>query len=538
MSYTLEDLVREREWRKIAPDWERSTVEELAEAFDYFCRTHWHIRHPSRGKIKFEMFDAQRETINLWLEERYSICLKARQIGFSTLVSTFCFWLTFFYPDRAIVMLSKTERDAVKLLAKAKYGVRFLPLWIKERGPVMSINQTRMGFSNESYIESLPSASDPARGESVYTVVVDEMGQLPNSEEAWASIEPIADVGGRVIMLGTANGEGNLFHTLWMGSQTGSNRFKGLFFPWHVNGRDDDWYEAKKRDLPDWQLAQEYPSDPDEAFLRSGRPAFNVEALKSIKPEDPLVEGYLQFDKDGRVELVEQPGGPLKVWEAPEKGTRYVIGADVAEGLDYGDYSCAYVIDAKTRHVVACFHARIDADLFGSDVLNKLGRLYNRALVGVESNNHGLSTNKGLEREGYSPIYRQRPLNRLGKASPSVILGWRTTQVSKPLAIDELNMAIREGELEVRDEKAVVEMRSYVREGDGKMHGSPHDDRVMALSIAVQMLKFVWLREFTPETKPPAGTFGWWDAQLFGALDHQQASSGRPMLGQHNVRTA
>lgn len=538
MSYTLEDLVREREWRKIAPDWERSTVEELAEAFDYFCRTHWHIRHPSRGKIKFEMFDAQRETINLWLEERYSICLKARQIGFSTLVSTFCFWLTFFYPDRAIVMLSKTERDAVKLLAKAKYGVRFLPLWIKERGPVMSINQTRMGFSNESYIESLPSASDPARGESVYTVVVDEMGQLPNSEEAWASIEPIADVGGRVIMLGTANGEGNLFHTLWMGSQTGSNRFKGLFFPWHVNGRDDDWYEAKKRDLPDWQLAQEYPSDPDEAFLRSGRPAFNVEALKSIKPEDPLVEGYLQFDKDGRVELVEQPGGPLKVWEAPEKGTRYVIGADVAEGLDYGDYSCAYVIDAKTRHVVACFHARIDADLFGSDVLNKLGRLYNRALVGVESNNHGLSTNKGLEREGYSPIYRQRPLNRLGKASPSVILGWRTTQVSKPLAIDELNMAIREGDLEVRDEKAVVEMRSYVREGDGKMHGSPHDDRVMALSIAVQMLKFVWLREFTPETKPPAGTFGWWDAQLFGALDHQQASSGRPMLGQHNVRTA
>ena len=48
-------------------------------------------------------------------------------------------------------------------------------------------------------------------------MVVDELGLLPNSEEAWAAIEPIADVGGRVIMLGTAHGEGNLFHKLWVG---------------------------------------------------------------------------------------------------------------------------------------------------------------------------------------------------------------------------------------------------------------------------------------------------------------------------------
>ena len=53
-------------------------------------------------------------------------------------------------------MLSKTERDAVKLLEKAKYGSRFLPDWMKYRGPVMQINQTRMGFSNESYLESPP----------------------------------------------------------------------------------------------------------------------------------------------------------------------------------------------------------------------------------------------------------------------------------------------------------------------------------------------------------------------------------------------
>jgi hypothetical protein len=32
---------------------------------------------------------------------------------------------------------------------------------------------------------------------------------------------------------------------------------------------------------------------------------------------------------------------------------------------------------------------------------------------------------------------------------------------------------------------------------NGKMHGSPHDDRVMSLAITNQMLKYVWLPEFT-----------------------------------------
>ena len=534
--YTLEDLVQEREWRKVAPRWETASTQELLESFLYFCSKYWWIRHPERGRIKFELFDSQIDCVNMWLTERYSVALKARQIGFSTLISTFTFWLTFFYSDRAIVMLSKTERDAVKLLEKAKYGSRFLPDWMKHRGPVMQINQTRIGFSNESYLESLPSASDPARGESVYTVVVDELGLLPNSEEAWAAIEPIADVGGRVIMLGTAHGEGNLFHKIWVGSQNRTNRFKGIFFPWWSGDRDEDWYESKKRDLPDWQLAQEYPSDPDEAFLRSGHPVFNVDSLREMVAVDPsrgrltVVEGSPMFEQ--------VDGGPLRVWEMPERSMRYAIGADVAEGLEHGDYSCAYVIEAKSRRVVACYHARVDADLFGSDILFNLGRYYNQALIGVESNNHGLSTNKALQRVLYNPLYRQRAVNRIANPQPSDVLGWRTTSITKPLVIDELNRALRDGELTVFDAECHVELRTFVREGDGKMHGSPHDDRVMSLAIATQMLKYVWLREFQPITEPPPGTFGWFERMMFGKLEQQRnAKEERPPIGAHYVRS-
>ena len=129
-------------------------------------------------------------------------------------------------------MLSKTERDAIKLLEKAKYGYRFLPEWMKFRGPLVADqpdqDRVRQRVATSNRCRRL---SDPARGETVYLVVVDELAYLPNSDEAWSSIEPIADVGGRVICSATANGEGNLFHKLWVGARTSTNRFKSMFHP-------------------------------------------------------------------------------------------------------------------------------------------------------------------------------------------------------------------------------------------------------------------------------------------------------------------
>ena len=534
--YTLEELVQEREWRRIAPDWKKSTLAQKRDAFMYFCSKYWYIRHPERGRIKFDLFDAQTESVELWLKERYSILLKARQIGFSTLVATYCFWLSYFYNDRVIIMLSKTERDAVKLLEKAKYGARFLPDWMKFRGPVMQINQTKMSFSNESYLESLPSASDPARGETVHLVVVDELGLLPNSDEAWAAIEPISDVGGRVIMLGTAHGEGNLFHKLWVGSTLGTNQFKGLFHPWWSGDRDEEWYEAKVATLPDWQVAQEYPSNAEEAFLRSGHPVFNIDALLALEAYAPR-QGYLRNDGPSNWIFDDSNGGPLKVWEEPDPSLKYCIGADVAEGLEHGDFSVAQVIDAKHRRVVACYCARVEPDLFGTDVLYNLGRWYNQALIGVESNNHGLTTNKALNRVYYQPLYKQRRLNVSGTAQPTEVLGWRTSSITKPVSIDELNRELREG-LAVYDEDTITELRQFVREGDGKMHGSPFDDRVMALAIATQMMKYVWLREFQPLKEPPPGTFGWFEKMMFGEQDRLlNEKKQRPPIGANFVRS-
>ena len=533
MTDTLEnfdELLLEKQFRRCAPAWDKGP-DALLEGFQYFCSNFWHIRHPERGKILLELRDAQLETASTWMRERWVVVLKARQIGFSTLIATYCFWLTYFYPDRVVVMISKTERESAKLLQKSKYGYRFLPDWMKLRGPIrMENTQSKMTWSNESGIESLPSASDPGRGESVFLVVVDEIGFLPNSEEAYAAIEPIADIGGRIIMLGTANGEGNLLHTLWESAQEKDFRYAPLFFPWSAGDRDQEWYERQKRELPAWQLAQEYPSNPEEAFLRSGNPVFDIDALRDINPAEPKHRGYLWKPPDRKMEFVPD-GGPLRIWEFPKPNGVYCIGADVAEGLEHGDFTCAFVIDAHDRNVVAKYHARVDSDLFATDVLALLGTWYNTCLIGVESNNHGLSTLKALQGAKYRNIFRQ---HRMGQRfDPTTeLLGWRTTRATKAVAIDELVKEIRDGLLNIPCAETIRELKTFVREGNGRMHGSPYDDRTMALAIAVQMLKYVWLPQYQADVKPGPGTMGWWEAKLYPAERRQT----RIRIGQHQVR--
>lgn len=280
-----EAILQEKTWRRCAAD-------EL-----YFLTNFWKIRVPGKGTIKFDPYDAQIEGLQHWNAHRYSLTLKARQIGWSTLVSAHQFWIAYFHPDREILDISRGERESIDLLKKTKVGFRYLPPWMQERGPKLtSEHQQIMPFDNGSVIRSLPSASDPARGSSASVVVVDEWAFLNDAEGAWASIEPVADVGGTIIGLSTANGSGNWFHNAWVGAETGENEFAPMFKPWNaVPGRDQAWYEAKKRSMSSWQLAQEYPSTPEEAFIKSGRPVFDYDDLlrqEAVAPRRGFIHVY------------------------------------------------------------------------------------------------------------------------------------------------------------------------------------------------------------------------------------------------------
>ena len=493
------------------------------------------IRHPERGRISFELRAAQEETLQAWLTERYNMVLKARQIGYSTLAGAVALWLVLFWPDKAIIMLSRGEREAMSLLKKSKYAYKYLPAWMQQRGPkLIQDTLTKMVFDNESSIESLPSTQDPARGETAYLIIVDEWAFLENPEEAWASIEPVTDVGGRVIGLSTANGSGNFFHRHWQ-MACNSKKWKALFFPWSANSdRDETWYEEKSEDLAatPWILHQEYPRNPEEAFIKSGRSVFDVDLLDTLPTAVPRRGRLWSASENSRyAEFQEHSDGELLLYEPPNPQGVYAIGADVAEGLEHGDYSCAHVVDPQTMSVCAVWHGHVDPDQF-STVLARLGYFYNQALIGVEINNHGLTTGVGLQRLRYPRLYYRTTVDQATNR-PSRKLGWRTQSNTKAYVIDSLAAAIRgqrgvddegrscwEGGLAIRDAQTISEMKLFVREPDGKtMHGSPYDDRVMALAIAVEMTKFVHSPTYTRPGDHGWGTLDWWVQQAAPVQD-------------------
>jgi hypothetical protein len=180
--------------------------------------------------------------------------------------------------------------------------------------------------------------------------------------------------------------------------------------------------------------------------------------------------------------------GELQVWQRPQPGKEYRIGADISEGLDVGrdtDWSVGVVLDATSMDEVATIRVKIDPDLFAWQ-LASLGKWYNNAKLIVERNNHGLVTLKFLsDVHLYPDIYSEKILDERSSRSARK-LGFHTTVKSKPLIIDYLKELIRENEIKIRSPKVLDELQTFVNYPNGRMaaQSGSHDDCVMALAIA------------------------------------------------------
>jgi hypothetical protein len=248
------------------------------------------------------------------------------------------------------------------------------------------------------------------------------------------------------------------------------------------------------------KFRQEYPGNDVECWLLSGRPRFDRKRLQQmlLAAADPKFRCYLKSKGSGSiVDLEENADGYVRIWKFPRAGRQYVIGVDVAEGLEKGDFSCAHVLDRSDLSLCAEWHGHIDPDLF-ADELVKLGRVYNTALVGVEDNNHGGTTNRALRRLGYARLFYRQELDDRGVRKTQK-LGWQTNTASRPIMIDDLAGLIREG-YACPSKETIEEMMSFVVKPDGKAEAEEDcfDDRVIASAIALQVHKTSGVGRFWP----------------------------------------
>ncbi len=542
LHYSVEELLAEqdrRRYRGIDGNWWDGDVEGQLQGFLAFCRDHMTIAHPL-GKRPFDLRPEQVAVARSYLEHDQTLTLKARQIGFTTVTMAFCLWRMMFFDDFSIIMLSKKEEDAKAALAMVALAYDEMSPQARARFPIRTDRgATKFSMSNGSWMESHPAANNPARGRSASLMILDEWAFMPNPDEAWAATKPVTDIGGRIAALSTANGWGTTFHKTWVKATEGANSFHPIFFPWwavperdpHGLREESEWYKQQQRDYLPWQLAQEYPSDPEEAFIRSGNPVFDVDLLKGIRTEDPLVVALVGPSwRDRSMQVVDR--SPLAVYETPIPGKSYVLGVDVAQGLEHGDFSSAHVINVETGLVAAHWHGHLAPDLYGLEMA-ALGWWYNCALLGVEVNNHGLTTVKWAQREGYPNLYFRR---RLGSKRETISeeLGFLTTRNSKPFIIDGLHQALRT-DLVLLDEATRNELIRYQRKIDGSMEGSPYDDRVMSLAIANELRRHVHEAKQHSRVRIPKNTIAWELEQM--KREERELQMASVTLGSRQVRS-
>lgn len=456
------------------------------------------------------------------------ILLKDRQIGVSTIVEALIYWWTATHKNIQSKIVAHDTVTSQKLY-------KMFQRYYDNSNPVFKpqtryYTRTDISFDNEegtglkSQIDT-SSAENTAsgRGDTIHWLHGSEVAVWRNGEELVSGLMQAVPLlpNTAIFLESTANGVGDFFHRTWQASKRGESAFTPLFFPWSMHAEyrlktgpnfklDKEEKELKKQyDLDNEQLMwrrekmkefvgnpakfyQEYPLTDAEAFLSSGSPRFDIRALLKMEEDCYDARAYELYESQFDDTIIPKPltNAPLKVWEQPQDGHDYVIGADVAEGIG-GDYSVATVIDKDNHKTVARWRGDVQPADFG-EVLEQLGRWYNQALIGVEINNHGLTTVQRLRDIGYDQLYRKEKGVDERYEEYTSKLGWRTDVKSKPLMIDNLAEAIAKGKITDYDRVFINECMTYVTDERGKTNAQDgcHDDTVMATAIAFQL--FEW----------------------------------------------
>jgi len=245
-----------------------------------------------------------------------------------------------------------------------------------------------------------------------------------------------------------------------------------------------------KDDIPNYnaRILGEYTRVDDSCV-------FSIKRLIKMAKEAPSTYTIGDVSKAGQFK--QHPRGSLVIFDDLKviRARTYVIGADVAEGTEHGDFNCAQVLNARTGNQAAIWHGKCSPEDFAW-VLVQLGRLFNNAWIAPERNFHGFGVvNRIKDHFKYKRLYSEYDIPKhaiLKGAKPTQKkYGWDTNVKTKAIMIQDLSAFISEGHIKLYDPNTIDELLTFIYHKNGKTgaRGGCFDDRVMALAIAVQVFK-------------------------------------------------
>lgn len=453
------------------------------------------------------------------------IVLKARQLGISTASCAIIFGRTSLQKNVKSLIVAHQKGSTDSIYAMTKLIFDKLPLALK---PMLKNSNSKMlnfenptndqeekqrnpGLRSQIRVETA-GTKGLGRGETYNNIHISEFAFWGNNkeEQLLGLLQAVPPVGSSLVVIeSTANGYES-FKRLWDDAVKGKSNMIPIFLPWknfkeysmkytEFELTDEEKEVMKEHGLTYDQITwrrwcinnkcggdidrfkQEYPLTPEEAFMLSGNPVFNQQSIISrIKYLEDKPMNVLQGGFGPNGEFIEDSTGEIKLYSKPIKNVPYVIGGDTAG--DGSDYFEAYVIDNTTGRQVAKYTCQSDEDLFARQ-MNYLGRYYNNALLGIESNFSSYPI-KELEKLDYPNQYVREVMDTYTNTYQKRF-GFNTNSSTRPMIIAKLVEIARDNIDLIVDVDLLRQMLSFVKNEQGRPEAAAgeHDDKVMACAI-------------------------------------------------------
>ena len=479
----------------------------------YFAETYFKIIHGKLQTIK--LYDIQKEFLSYLVENKRIICTSGRQQGKSTIYCIYSLWLTCFFPEKKVMILANKLPTALEILGKIAMAYEYLPDWLKPS--VVTFNKGEIAFANRSVIRGFASSSDAARGWSAQCVILDEFAFLQKNiaDKLFTSMFPVISSfdDGKIIMVSTPNGIGNLFYDIWKqanskdenGNKDGWKPF--IMWWWQVPGHDENWKKSQIAAIGAERFAQEFNNE----FLAGS-------SFKKLLSDD-IVEKYRIQTQEFKLQNKFQPKIltiPLKtgdkayqftMWQEFKEGHTYAASGDVGEGVGQ-DYSVIYVFDiTDLSNITLCarfWNNKISPIEFAYVTL-KILNLYGNPYFACESNAVGSAYLDSLRvTYEYQNIVMESKDNGIGIRSHVQVKGKACLWMKDMFTTKGIGWTLPDLDL-------LNEMSNFVKK-DTKQHISyaamsgSHDDLVMAVCWLTYILQpeiiekyFIVTETFTSE---------------------------------------
>lgn len=451
----------------------------------YFIETYVQIVNVDLGLVPFDMWDFQRDIVNLVNKERYVICKMPRQVGKTTTVASVLLHYVLFNENFSIAILANKLSQAREILGRIQLAFEHLPKWLQQG--VIEWNKGYIELANGSKILASATSSSAIRGTSQNMIYLDEFAFVPNNmqEEFFQSVYPTISSGKstKVIITSTPNGL-NMFYKLWKDSEDERNDYKRVDVHWsQVPGRDEIWKAEIIRNTSEEQFRQEY----DCEFLGSSNTLIHPNKLRMLTYSNPIKQTE-----------------DIKVYLEPAQGRLYTLIADTSRALGL-DYSAFVIIDNTEfpYQVVAVYRNNTISSLIYPSIIYQFAKHYNNAYCLIESNDIGKQVADILFYEHeYENVFYTSTDNKHGQRitggySGSAQLGVKTSRAVKRIGCSNFKSMVENDKILLNDFDLLQELYRFSAKGDSYEAEEGHDDLVMPCVLFSWLIEQPYVKELT-----------------------------------------